>query len=87
MQCLKCLAIGVAICPDCGRCRGCCICDELLALRESAALARVCVYCGCSELRACPGGCSWISVNPAICSSHQVLLNIPDDAIEIGAAA
>lgn len=28
-----------------------------------------CAGCGCTEERACPGGCHWISVNPPICSA------------------
>jgi hypothetical protein len=27
-----------------------------------------CVHCGCTELRACHGGCSWASQDPPICS-------------------
>jgi hypothetical protein len=30
--------------------------------------AKVCVVCGCTEKRACPGGCSW--VEPGFCSTH-----------------
>lgn len=25
--------------------------------------ATACTNCGCTELRACPGGCSWLGVN------------------------
>jgi hypothetical protein len=28
-----------------------------------------CIVCGCTEERACPGGCSWVSVNPPKCSA------------------
>lgn len=28
-----------------------------------------CIGCGCTEERACLGGCSWISVNPPKCSA------------------
>lgn len=27
--------------------------------------ATACTNCGCTELRACPGGCSWLGVNHA----------------------
>lgn len=27
-----------------------------------------CIRCGCSDARACPGGCSWITKTPPICS-------------------
>ena len=34
---------------------------------------RTCVYCGCSESRACKGGCCWIERHPAtptgVCSN------------------
>jgi ribosome modulation factor len=29
---------------------------------------KVCIYCGCTDQRACPGGCCWIA--PGVCSSH-----------------
>ncbi len=28
-----------------------------------------CRQCGCTNERACPGGCSWASINPPICSA------------------
>lgn len=28
-----------------------------------------CRGCGCTTDRACPGGCSWVSTNPPICSA------------------
>lgn len=31
--------------------------------------ALACVRCGCTESRACPGGCWWVSLRPPICSS------------------
>jgi len=31
--------------------------------REVNALAQ-CVACGCTELKACPGGCYWVGINP-----------------------
>lgn len=27
-----------------------------------------CIGCGCTELAACPDGCSWVSLDPPICS-------------------
>lgn len=27
-----------------------------------------CVGCGCTDALACPGGCSWASHNPHVCS-------------------
>lgn len=30
---------------------------------------RACQICGCTDDRACPGGCSWVSVDPPICSA------------------
>lgn len=29
-----------------------------------------CVRCGCTDERACEGGCGWISKEPPICSVH-----------------
>jgi hypothetical protein len=31
--------------------------------------SNICVMCGCTEERACVGGCYWLS--PGICSSHK----------------
>jgi hypothetical protein len=28
-----------------------------------------CIACGCTEERACPGGCSWVQVQPPKCSA------------------
>ena len=28
-----------------------------------------CIACGCTQERACPGGCSWVSVRPPKCSA------------------
>jgi len=28
-----------------------------------------CIACGCTEQRACPGGCSWVSLDPPKCSA------------------
>jgi hypothetical protein len=32
----------------------------LAFLRAAISLQRVCVHCGCSDLQACPRGCSWV---------------------------
>jgi hypothetical protein len=43
--------------------------------REVDALAQ-CVACGCTDLKACPGGCYWAGLNPethdGICSRCAV---------------
>lgn len=36
------------------------------ALEQLEDLA--CIGCGCTELAACPGGCSWVSLDPPVCS-------------------
>lgn len=28
-----------------------------------------CIGCGCTDERACPGGCSWATTTPPICSN------------------
>lgn len=42
--------------------------DDLECLAEEVAEVR-CVRCGCSQMDACPGGCSWVSSDPALCSA------------------
>ncbi len=34
-----------------------------------AVQASSCVFCGCTEFDACPGGCAWIEI--AVCSACQ----------------
>lgn len=34
--------------------------------RIAAGIEDVCVVCGCSDTRACPGGCFWVA--PGLCS-------------------
>lgn len=29
----------------------------------------ICSGCGCTNEQACPGGCSWVSTNPPVCSA------------------
>jgi hypothetical protein len=44
-------------------------CDELKVQVQNDLTAEVkCIRCGCSNARACPGGCAWISNHPPICS-------------------
>lgn len=33
-------------------------------------LSRICLLCGCTNDRACKGGCAWQAANPAVCSNH-----------------
>lgn len=42
---------------------------ETDARPQTAALA--CCLCGCTDERACPGGCSWISFHPPVCSACE----------------
>ncbi|NEW95525.1 hypothetical protein [Rhodopseudomonas sp. BR0G17] len=41
-----------------------------------------CRSCGCTNDRACPGGCSWVSIDPPICSACVS----DDEAFELGFA-
>lgn len=34
----------------------------------------ICIFCGCTDAAACPGGCSWVSAKLPICSSCVELL-------------
>lgn len=36
--------------------------------RQRKAPLRVCVECGCTDDRACPGGCFWVTTFPPVCS-------------------
>jgi hypothetical protein len=46
---------------------------------------RTCVYCGCTESRACAGGCSWIVTHPwtntGVCSSKLCASLLKADAL------
>lgn len=44
---------------------------EQVALAEDhgASEKRTCRVCGCTDMRACPGGCSWVEVD--LCSACQ----------------
>jgi hypothetical protein len=41
--------------------------DEVGVRGRAAKL--VCEGCGCTNERACPGGCCWISLDPPLCSA------------------
>lgn len=45
--------------------------DVAVTMSFSYALvaAESCIGCGCTDLEACPGGCSWASLDPPICSN------------------
>lgn len=30
-----------------------------------------CLHCGCTEAKACKGGCAWVSTNPPVCSNPK----------------
>jgi DNA-binding PadR family transcriptional regulator len=54
----------------------------------AGALVATCIHCGCTDARACPGGCSWLFVNRdlrlGICTNctDQVLAKPrPDDEL------
>jgi hypothetical protein len=32
-------------------------------------MALICCGCGCTNEQACPGGCSWVSLKPPLCSA------------------
>lgn len=42
--------------------------DEPIRARPTKD-TRACVACGCTDDRACPGGCSWVSRSPPLCSA------------------
>lgn len=39
----------------------------------------ICRYCKCTELRACPGGCTWIDAERTVCSSMPCKAKMMDD--------
>jgi hypothetical protein len=41
-----------------------------------------CIACGCTDARACAGGCSWVSVNPPKCSA---CFDVDGEAFAVGA--
>lgn len=42
---------------------------EVIAPIGARPARPVCQGCGCTDDHACPGGCSWVSLNPPLCSS------------------
>jgi len=36
---------------------------------NAANAVAVCIGCGCTDLEACEGGCSWVSLDPPVCSA------------------
>lgn len=32
-------------------------------------MSPACISCGCTEDNACPGGCTWVSLDPPLCSA------------------
>lgn len=54
------------------------LCKELgIALAPIVAQhmppAPACIICGCTEAKACKGGCSWVSTSPPVCSNPKCL--------------
>lgn len=51
--------------------RDVCVMDDEEGLLEAPQI--VCIYCGCTEEMACPGGCAWVDINEelgaGVCSS------------------
>lgn len=56
-------------------CKGCQAEAERLYL-EAVRRTRACVECGCTEAKACPGGCSWASLDPPVCSQCALVLEV-----------
>lgn len=40
--------------------------------RKEATPELACGTCGCTEDRACPGGCAWYSTDPPLCTKCYV---------------
>jgi hypothetical protein len=40
-----------------------------LGLQDFFGADMACIGCGCTEEAACPGGCSWASTDPPVCSA------------------
>lgn len=53
---------------------------EVGARPRTAGLA--CTVCGCTDGNACPGGCSWVSIDPPVCSA---CVESADDMLDAGA--
>ena len=37
--------------------------------KETTPATRVCSGCGCTDDRACPGGCAWHAIDPPLCTT------------------
>lgn len=42
--------------------------NRLLATVGIQAVRGTCCVCGCTDTRACPGGCSWMNAERTLCS-------------------
>jgi hypothetical protein len=44
---------------------------RILDIREARSRTAdlECIHCGCTDEKACPGGCEWVSLDPPMCSS------------------
>ena len=46
---------------------------------------KACIYCGCTEEQACPVRCSWVSIDPPICSEcRHVALRLATAVADLG---
>lgn len=59
-----------------------------LGIAHRAHEAKKCVYCGCTDMRACAGGCEWIVIFPhcssGVCSHADCLNAFSEDCLRIG---
>jgi hypothetical protein len=46
-------------------------CDAVSPMIGDATPELTCEVCGCTDSRACPGGCYWVSHDPPICSACE----------------
>jgi hypothetical protein len=46
----------------------------------------ICRYCGCTERRACPGGCSWANLEETVCSAPECMTKLIEDNRALSAA-
>jgi hypothetical protein len=53
--------------------------EVTIAYEELPAFpAGVCRFCGCTERRACPGGCSWADQDKTVCSTNTCMAKLAD---------
>ena len=43
-------------------------CEAIDMIARPRVAGMACEGCGCTDDRACPGGCSWVSIDPPVCS-------------------